>query len=300
MRRIGSGGRIGQGTRRGGLAAVIVLAGGVLAAACSSSSTSTSTTTTSSSGSPSTTAAGSGSGLASIVRGIKRGSGATFSATYVTADSTTGKSQTVTFAQSSPKSAVVTPSGSFYIDGSSVTACQGSGASATCTSLSSSLGSSLGAAHRPLLTGCPHDHPREDRGGGRRPGRRNQRAHLFGNLWGPGLELRHVDEQRPAEAGDLLRGQFEWDPHLLQRQRDHRHAHRVHGQPTGVHVLASVRSNRADPACRHLTRASPSSGGRRLSHRARPGVPTGSGQPGVGRGRSLGGEHSVTQRAGGG
>lgn len=145
MRRIGSGGRIGQGTRRGGLAAVIVLAGGVLAAACSSSSTSTSTTTTSSSGSPSTTAAGSGSGLASIVRGIKRGSGATFSATYVTADSTTGKSQTVTFAQSSPKSAVVTPSGSFYIDGSSVTACQGSGASATCTSLSSSLGSSLGA-----------------------------------------------------------------------------------------------------------------------------------------------------------
>jgi hypothetical protein len=79
------------------------------------------------------------------VRGIKRGSGATFSATYVTADSTTGKSQTVTFAQSSPKSAVVTPNGSFYIDGSSVTACQGSGAGATCTSLSSNLGSSLGA-----------------------------------------------------------------------------------------------------------------------------------------------------------
>jgi hypothetical protein len=143
VRQRGSERGVGQGLRRGGLAAVVLLAGGFLAAACSSSSTSASTTAAS----PATTAAaaGSGSGLASIVRGIKRGSGATFSATYVTADSTTGKSQTVTFAQSSPKSAVVTPTGSFYIDGSSVTACQGSGASATCTSLPSSLSSSLGA-----------------------------------------------------------------------------------------------------------------------------------------------------------
>ncbi len=148
MRQIGSDEGVGRGIRRGTWAAVVVLAGGLLAAACSSGSTaSKSSTTTAPSGSGSTSGspAGPTSALASIVRGIKRSSGATFSATYTTADSTTGKSQTVTFAQSAPRYAVVTPNGAFYVNGSSVTACQGSGSSASCTSLPSSLGSSLHA-----------------------------------------------------------------------------------------------------------------------------------------------------------
>jgi hypothetical protein len=136
MPQIGSPKRSDRGIRRGTWAAVVVLAGGLVAAACGSGSTASN---------PSTTAAatGSGSGLASIVSGIKRGSDATFSATYTTADSTTGRSQTVTFSQSAPKTAVVTPTGAFYVDGSSVTACQGSGSGAQCASLPSNLGASL-------------------------------------------------------------------------------------------------------------------------------------------------------------
>jgi hypothetical protein len=73
------------------------------------------------------------------VNGVSKSSSDTFSATYLTSEASTGKSQTVTFAQSPPKSAVITPDGSFYIDGTSMTECQGSGSSATCTTLPSSM-----------------------------------------------------------------------------------------------------------------------------------------------------------------
>ncbi len=74
---------------------------------------------------------------------MSKNAGETFSATYLTAQASTGKSQTVTFAQSPPKSAIITPSGSFYIDGTSVTECQGSGSSATCTTLPSAMTSEV-------------------------------------------------------------------------------------------------------------------------------------------------------------
>jgi hypothetical protein len=121
---------------------VAVAATAVGLTACSSS-TGSSATTAPSSGSSTTRAAGggSGSGLDSVVRSISNSKDATFSATYKSVSGQNG--QTVTFAQSPPKSAVVTPSGSFYVDGSSVVECQGSGSSATCTSLPSSLTGSL-------------------------------------------------------------------------------------------------------------------------------------------------------------
>ncbi len=149
MGRTGRDQRIRRTISRRAWAVGVVMAGGLLAAACSSSpSASSSSTTTGSAPDSSSTTGGSTagrSGLASIVTGIKRSTGATFSATYSTANSTTGKSQTITFAQSPPKSAVVTSSGSYYIDGSAVTVCQGSGASATCQSLPSNLGPSVSA-----------------------------------------------------------------------------------------------------------------------------------------------------------
>ena len=130
-----------------------LLAGGLLVAACSSGSSGTATTAASASSSGSSSTAttgapassstpttvksgrGSSSGLDSLVNGVSKSSDETFSATYLTAQASTGKSQTVTFAQSPPKSAVITPSGSFYIDATSITECQGSGSSATCTTL---------------------------------------------------------------------------------------------------------------------------------------------------------------------
>ena len=123
-------------TVRGGVVVVAaLLGGGALVAACGSGSSTTSASTTSPS-----TAKGSGgsSGLESLVNRVSKTTDATFSATYETVDST-GKSETMTFAQSPPKSAIVTSSGSFLNDGSSVIACEGSGSSATCTSLPSSL-----------------------------------------------------------------------------------------------------------------------------------------------------------------
>ncbi len=74
---------------------------------------------------------------------IGKGAGSTFSATYTTSDTKTGQTQTVTFAQAPPKSAVITSNGSFYIDGQTVTECTGSGPAAKCESLSTSLGASL-------------------------------------------------------------------------------------------------------------------------------------------------------------
>jgi hypothetical protein len=110
----------------------MLLAGGLLAAACSSSSSSSSTTAST---------GGSGSGLDSLVSGITKSSNATFSATYVITEASTGKTETVTFAQSPPKSAVSTTGGSFYIDGTSITECQGTGSTATCTTLPSTMSS---------------------------------------------------------------------------------------------------------------------------------------------------------------
>ncbi len=124
----------------------MVLAGGLLAACSSNSSSSTTTTApTGSTGAPTTTAAGSGSsgGLDSLVSGISRSSNATFSATYLITEATTGKTETVTFAQSPPKSAVTTTEGSFYIDGTSITECQGTGSSATCTTLPASMSATV-------------------------------------------------------------------------------------------------------------------------------------------------------------
>jgi hypothetical protein len=136
--------------RRGTWTAVALVAGGLALAACSSNSASSSTTTSTASttstaasngGTTATTAAsgGGGSSLQSVLDGITRSSTASFSSTYTTTDG--GKTQTVTFAQSPPKSAVITPEASFYISGTSVTECTGSGSTATCTSLPSSMAS---------------------------------------------------------------------------------------------------------------------------------------------------------------
>ena len=131
------------------LAVVCALVGGLVLAACSSSSSSSTTTTsrtaTGSSAPASTSSAsgGSASALKTVEDGITKSAGSTFSATYLTAHGATGQSQTVTFAQSPPKSAVITPNGSFYLSGSSVTECQGSGSSATCTSLPADLTGTL-------------------------------------------------------------------------------------------------------------------------------------------------------------
>ena len=145
--------RIPGGTRRrrGGWTVAAVLAGGLALAACSSSASSSTTTTTSGSGGTTTTAASSGggsssgSGLSSVLGGINKSSNATFSATYTLTEASTGKTETITFAQQPPKSAIITSNGSFYVNGTTVTECQGSGSTATCTSLPSSMTSSLSA-----------------------------------------------------------------------------------------------------------------------------------------------------------
>jgi hypothetical protein len=125
--------------------AALLIAGGLTVAACGSGSAGSSTTTsTSGGGSPSTAAPANGTnGLTSLVNGVSKSSSATFSATYLISEASTGKTETVTFAQSPPKSSIVTSSGSFFLSGTSVTECQGSGSSATCTSLPSSLSSTF-------------------------------------------------------------------------------------------------------------------------------------------------------------
>lgn len=120
-----------------------VAVAGIALAACSSSATSPPSTTAAGGGTTTTAATGGGSsnGLSAVVNRIANSSGKTFSATYEITEA--GKTQTVTFAQDPPKSAVITPNGSFYISGTSVTECQGSGSTATCNSLPSSLSSEL-------------------------------------------------------------------------------------------------------------------------------------------------------------
>jgi hypothetical protein len=132
-----------------GWVAVTLVGGGLLVAACGSSSSSpptTAPTSTTGRATSTTGAASPASGAASlnkVVSGINKGTGSTFSGTYTTSDTKTGQTQTVTFAQDPPKSAVITSNGSFYIDGQTVTECTGSGSAATCESLSTSLGASL-------------------------------------------------------------------------------------------------------------------------------------------------------------
>ena len=138
-----------RGVGRGLALAGTALGAGLLAAACSSGSSGTATTVTtaaSGGGTTATTAAsggGSTTGIDSLVHSVSKSSTTTFSATYQTTQASTGKSQTVTFAQSPPKSAIITPSGSFFVNGTDITACQGSGATATCTSLPSSMTSEV-------------------------------------------------------------------------------------------------------------------------------------------------------------
>jgi len=128
--------------RRAAGTAVAALAAGAILAACSSGSASPPTTAGSAapSGTTATTGAtgGGDNALRAVEDGITRTTGATFSVTYQIDHGGAGPSQSVTFAQAPPKSAVVTSTESFYINGSSVTSCQGSGSSATCGSLPSS------------------------------------------------------------------------------------------------------------------------------------------------------------------
>lgn len=137
-----------SGFGRGLVVAGAVLGAGIVAATCSSGSTGTATTvTTAASGGGSTTTGASGgsttAGIDSLVNSVSKSSTSSFSATYLAAQSSTGKTQTITFAQSPPKSAITTPSGSFFVDGTAITACQGSGSTATCTSLPSSMSSEV-------------------------------------------------------------------------------------------------------------------------------------------------------------
>jgi hypothetical protein len=138
----------GHRQRLGMWGVAAVLAAGLALAACSSGSSSPTTTSTGAGGGGTTAATGaSGGGSAasvnSIVSGITKTSNTTFSTTYTTSDSQTGQSQTVTFAQSPPKSAVITKSGSFYINGSTVTECNNASGTMTCTALPSSLKGSV-------------------------------------------------------------------------------------------------------------------------------------------------------------
>jgi len=135
----------GRRPRGAGWVTAALLGGGLLAAACGSSSSSPTTTTaaaTPTTGRTSSPASGAAA-LNHVVSGIDKGAGSTFSGTYTTSDTKTGQTQTVTFAQDPPKSAVITSNGSFYIDGQTVTECTGSGSTAKCESLSTSLGASL-------------------------------------------------------------------------------------------------------------------------------------------------------------
>ena len=115
---------------------------GAILTACGSGSASAPTKSGSSApaGSTASTAAAGGAdnALRTVEDRITRTTGATFSVSYQIAHGAAGPSQSVTFAQSPPKSAVVTPTGSFYINGSSIISCQGSGGSTTCGSIPSS------------------------------------------------------------------------------------------------------------------------------------------------------------------
>jgi hypothetical protein len=81
---------------------------------------------------------GTSSGLNKVIEDYTKNSNATFSATYHIVDAKTGVNETITFAQSPGKEAIITAKGSFYITPKAVTACQGSGP-VTCENLTSAL-----------------------------------------------------------------------------------------------------------------------------------------------------------------
>lgn len=91
----------------------------------------------------STRATGHQSGAAAAVRSvadpIEESAHATFSASY---ELTGGHLESVTFAQSPPKQAIITSGGSFYIDGTTITECH-SAAAGSCTVLPASFSSTL-------------------------------------------------------------------------------------------------------------------------------------------------------------
>jgi hypothetical protein len=136
------GPRAGGRTHRSAVTVAALTAGAVLAlvlAGCSSSPTSGSaTTTTVSTGSSSTASTGAApsngaSALGSIASTLGNAKGATFTATYTTTNST-GTSQTLTIAQSPPKSMIKTSSGSIIDNGTTTLFCTGT----TCESLGGS------------------------------------------------------------------------------------------------------------------------------------------------------------------
>jgi hypothetical protein len=122
----------------------VLVVGGLVLASCGSSSPSNSkraeTTTTDSTAATSTTtgaaSAGSSSGLSQVEKGLAKTSGTTFSVTYLISEP--GNTQSVTFAQSPPKEAVITKAASFYVSGKSTTYCYGTG-KLTCSALPASM-----------------------------------------------------------------------------------------------------------------------------------------------------------------
>lgn len=138
--------RVGP-ARRAGWTAVAALAAGAALTACSSGSASPPTTVGSVNPAGTTattvTTGGADNALKAVEDGISKTTGATFSVTYQIAHGAAGPNQSVTFAQAPPKSAVVTSTESFYINDSSVISCQGTGSSATCGSVPSTMGDAV-------------------------------------------------------------------------------------------------------------------------------------------------------------
>ncbi len=84
-----------------------------------------------------------GSGVGTVVQGLTKSAKATFSATYHVVNPTTKENDTITFAQTATKEAIVTPKGSFYITPTSVTECSGTG-TVTCAKLPPVLVAAVG------------------------------------------------------------------------------------------------------------------------------------------------------------
>lgn len=87
---------------------------------------------------------GTGSGLGTIVQGYAKSSNATFRATYHVVNPTTHANETITFAQSPGKEAIITSKGSFFITKSAVTVCQDAG-QVTCETLPDSMAGTVNA-----------------------------------------------------------------------------------------------------------------------------------------------------------
>ncbi len=121
------------------LAIAAVLAGGVLAACSSSTPDQSATSSTTTSGGGSDSGADSGS-FSSRLTGD---SGKSFKVVYEV--SSGGTTQQVTFAQSPPKSAIITKDATVISDGTKTVTCSGTGSDATCVNLGSSMSSPVAA-----------------------------------------------------------------------------------------------------------------------------------------------------------